>query len=632
MVSTIELPLLDANGHMAPVSQVLHPTTSHYERSLKSIYFFLERPERRLATFYHLLNFVLIVGSICLSILSTMDEYEEDTVIRGLIFYYEIALLIWFSIEYFFRVWACSFISKYKGIRGRIKFMKTFYMLVDAFVIISTLTTAILQVNNAYFTVLRITRFLQVFRILRMDRQRGDLQTIGRVVYQHRKELITCYFVGFIILFCGAYVIYICEKKTGNQSELEPGSAASNGTIDNMANGLYWAMITVTSVGYGDFSPNTYAGKMLGGLFALIGCAFFALPAGILGSGFALQVAKQKKQERYAKVRNPATIVIQNCWRNYVVRTEKYWLQGTWKKYLPLMPSKQKRPLFHHVLPGIRDFSKNQKVKDTYVSHGTDVLFKKSKPSRFLKRLNVARMRSSRTPASKSLDSSYTSPSPAMTKTPFSTSTLETISSPCKDTGVQITNNQSASQLHLEKLLQEHQDIMYSNGNQCDKNRLVASQLINRKFKGAIRFILRIKYWTAIKSFKNVRYPFVNVQDIMEKSAHRHSETLSYLKEINEQFVNFRREIRELHKEIEIMKIEKLREEERKLRELRMRSLTTAENVQVDELQTSDQAEESSRERVETESPDKLSPVDIMEEQLTIVSGASSYSVLNCTE
>ena len=311
----------------------------HYR---KHLYFFLERPESKQALIYHVTNLVLIVGSIVISILSTIQEFETDYTLNQLIFYYELLLLSWFSVEYIFRLWSSSYIGKYKGLIGKLRFMKSLYMLIDAFVIISTMTTAILHIKTAYFTILRITRFLQIFRILRLDRQRGDLRTMGRVVNKHRKELVTCYFVGFIILFGGTYIIYICEKFSPEE-----------GTIDNMANGLYWAMITVTSVGYGDISPKTWPGKLITGVFALVGCAFFALPAGILGSGFALQVAKQKKQKRYMKVRNPAAIVIQTCWRNHSVKEHKYQLQATWHFFFPQMTGT--RPDYYEMLPGIQE-------------------------------------------------------------------------------------------------------------------------------------------------------------------------------------------------------------------------------------------------------------------------------------
>jgi len=332
--------------------------------------------------------------------------------------------------------------------------MKTFYMMVDAFVIISTLTTALLQIKTAYFTILRITRFLQIFRILRLDRQRGDLHIMALVVNTHRKELVTCYFVGFIILFGGTYVVYLCEKLSTD----EP-------TIDNMANGLYWAMVTVTSVGYGDMSPNSWAGKMITGVFALIGCAFFALPAGILGSGFALQVAKQKKQKRYIKVRNPAAILIQTCWRNYVLTQSDHRYKASWLYFFPYI---------HLHKQGYYDIVSKDKCTAKHVKCLTiNELFK------------------------------------------------------------------------TDLLLYDKAQVRTRKKNIIPKGYELPplSKLIRQKYKSSVLFLLRIKFWKAVKVFKTTRYPFVNVQDILEKNALSHTETVMYLTQINETLAEFKVEL-----------------------------------------------------------------------------------------
>jgi len=485
----------------------LHEATTHteeqppqkqqkYEDIRKSVYYFLERPETKTAIIYHLLNLVLIVGSIITSILSTIKSYENNVTLIDLILYYELSLLSWFSVEYLLRVWSCSFLGKYKGLFGKLKFMKTLYMMIDAFVIVSTLTTAILSVKTAYFTILRITRFLQIFRILRLDRQRGDIRTMGKVVYKHRKELVTCYFVGFIILFGGTYLIYIIEKVSTDDS-----------TIDNMANGLYWAMITVTSVGYGDISPSTWAGKIITGVFALVGCAFFALPAGILGSGFALQVAKQKKQKRYIKVRNPAAIVIQTCWRNYAVTSKKYQLQSTWHYFFPQILGRDNNPALYQHLPGVRKIFNSEAFADALQMNKIDESAAKKLKNIFKKPKDQQR-------------STYTPRSQVG-------STLD------------VLRAERRSPSRLRK-------IATNSHKKTSSNEVNLSSLLNKQYKEAIRFVLKVKLFNAIKTFKNIRYPFVNVQDIMEKNALCHTETLSYLKHIQSSLGDFRREIRQI--------------------------------------------------------------------------------------
>ena len=69
--------------------------------------------------------------------------------------------------------------------------------------------------------------------------------------------------------------------------------------------------VTLTTVGYGDATPKTWPGKLTASFFAIMGISFFALPAGILGSGFALKVQQQQRQKHVARRRQPAASLIQ---------------------------------------------------------------------------------------------------------------------------------------------------------------------------------------------------------------------------------------------------------------------------------------------------------------------------------
>ncbi|XP_057292707.1 potassium voltage-gated channel subfamily KQT member 4-like [Hydractinia symbiolongicarpus] len=439
----------------------------------RRIFYFMERPDTTLAMLFNLLNLALIIGSVIISVLSTIQEYEDNKMLLKLTLYYELALLAWFSMEYMLRVWACSFLLKHKGFVGHIRFMMSFHMAIDAFVIISTLVSAILQIKTTYFSILRITRFIQIFRILRLDRPRGHLRTMGQLVYKHRRELVTCYFVGLIILFGGAYAVYMLEKMTDEEV-----------TINNMGNGLYWAIVTVASVGYGDIAPQSWQGKLTASIFVLVGCAFFALPSGILGSGLALQAAKQKKERRNMKIRNPAAIVIQRCWRNHSLKRNNCHLQASWYYFSHQL----KKPDFYKILPGI--ILKSDFLSPVYLSAEKDEIKSKRKDRK---------------------------------------------------------NGFDLPLTYYKKIVEEgekkhHQTEDYPKA--THKSSLL--HLISPKYKGAIRFITRVKFWNAIKVFKNIRYPFVTVQDIMEKSACSHLETMSHLNRIHDCLADFHAEIEEI--------------------------------------------------------------------------------------
>lgn len=522
---TEETPSLSSTQNSDTTSneiQIEGDEKTRYEKCQHRTFLFLEKPVKRYEIAYHITNLVFVFGSIVTGVLSTIDTFESDDsnnseAFHYFLFYYELFLLLWFSIEYVLRVWSCCVVKKYRGFYGRLRFMKSFYMAVDIFIIMSTIVTAILHVKSSYFTLLRTTRFLQVFRVLRVDRRKGDLGMMFRILYTHRKELLTCYFVGFIILFGGAYIVYILEK------------GHTEATITDMANGLYWALITVTSVGFGDISPVTWSGKITTGIFAIIGCAFFSLPAGILGSGFAIQVSKAKSQKKVFKIRNPAAIVIQTAWRNYAVRKnqeddEIY--EGTWKRYLPQITQTAQWPGYYDILPGIKP------ICNAHTFGACNVPFNQGQVM----------------PTWGRAFQKLTSIGSAITNVKY-----EAAPSPALSPKMARMFNWSSSTPASSR-----------RGSQTKDRKKSAISIRQEKYKSAIRFLLRIQFWTSIKSFKNQRYPFIEIRDIREKSTQWHIERMALLREIEKMSMEIRREIEELGKEMK-----KKEEDCRKRRQLR---------------------------------------------------------------
>ena len=569
-----------------------------YKTVKKSVYFLLERPSDRVAVVYHFVLLMLILGSLVVSVLATIEEMEHE--LEKVIFYYEMFLLFWFSVEFIARMWSCSYISRYQGSRGRLRFFLSVYMLIDVCVILSTITTFAMRINGSYFAILRVTRFMQVFRILRIDRQRGDFKTMGKVVKEHGKELITVYFVGFVIMFSATYIVYLVEKHTefmgagdpdptqtpANLGPAPSADAAKNTTsstqtsevtINNMANGLYWAVITVTSVGYGDFSPTTWTGKICCAIFALIGCAFFSLPAGILGSGFALQVAKQKKEKRFVKVRNPAAYLIQTMWRNYALRQERNNYEATWYYLLPMLcdsadfsSSTQQQTLdqlirneiekgtldLGEMFPPIfspersrahRSFYAQQKVNSSPQMESAPLLNNNNLLEGRVKRLGRIINRSGSDGIS-------------------SGKTIILSKDKLLKKGIHPSDNDDDDH-HLKpslfsngcetKLSMRHGSVDGDGTYTTDDKNEKIHQQIHTRYKIALRFVMKMRYWTAIKIFKSVRHPFVNMQDIMEKNALGHVEMLAHIKNMRDSFNVLHRELIELRYSLVELKEEK---------------------------------------------------------------------------
>ncbi|TMS04443.1 Potassium voltage-gated channel subfamily KQT member 5 [Larimichthys crocea] len=176
------------------------------------------------------------------------------------------------------------------------------------------------QGNIFATSALRSLRFLQILRMVRMDRRGGTWKLLGSVVYAHSKELVTAWYIGFLVLIFSSFLVYLVEKEF-------------NKDFATYADALWWGTITLTTIGYGDKTPQTWTGRLLSAGFALLGISFFALPAGILGSGFALKVQEQHRQKHFEKRRNPAASLIQCVWRSYAADENSVSI-ATWKPHL----------------------------------------------------------------------------------------------------------------------------------------------------------------------------------------------------------------------------------------------------------------------------------------------------------
>uniref|UniRef100_G3TXG4 Potassium voltage-gated channel subfamily Q member 2 n=1 Tax=Loxodonta africana TaxID=9785 RepID=G3TXG4_LOXAF len=234
----------------------------------------------------------------------------------------EIVTIVVFGVEYFVRIWAAGCCCRYRGWRGRLKFARKPFCVIDIMVLIASIAVlAAGSQGNVFATsALRSLRFLQILRMIRMDRRGGTWKLLGSVVYAHSKELVTAWYIGFLCLILASFLVYLAEK-------------GENDHFDTYADALWWGLITLTTIGYGDKYPQTWNGRLLAATFTLIGVSFFALPAGILGSGFALKVQEQHRQKHFEKRRNPAAGLIQSAWRFYATNLSRTDLHSTWQYY-----------------------------------------------------------------------------------------------------------------------------------------------------------------------------------------------------------------------------------------------------------------------------------------------------------
>uniref|UniRef100_A0A3Q4HW31 Potassium voltage-gated channel, KQT-like subfamily, member 2a n=1 Tax=Neolamprologus brichardi TaxID=32507 RepID=A0A3Q4HW31_NEOBR len=290
-----------------------------YRRLQNFLYNALERP-RGWAFIYHAYVFLLVFSCLILSVFATIEEFTQSS--ESALYILEIVTIVVFGVEYIVRIWAAGCCCRYRGWRGRLKFARKPFCVIDIMVLIASVSvlSAGSQGNVFATSAIRSLRFLQILRMLRMDRRGGTWKLLGSVVYAHSKELITAWYIGFLCLILASFLVYSVEKESNNE-------------FDTYADALWWGLITLTTIGYGDKVPKTWNGRLLAATFSLIGVAFFALPAGILGSGFALKVEEQHRQKHFEKRRNPAAGLIQAAWRFYATNLSRTDLVCTWDFY-----------------------------------------------------------------------------------------------------------------------------------------------------------------------------------------------------------------------------------------------------------------------------------------------------------
>uniref|UniRef100_A0A3Q3WQH6 Uncharacterized protein n=1 Tax=Mola mola TaxID=94237 RepID=A0A3Q3WQH6_MOLML len=290
-----------------------------YRRLQNFLYNVLERP-RGWAFVYHAYVFLLVFSCLVLSVFSTIREYEKSS--EDALYILEVVTIVVFGVEYMVRIWAAGCCCRYRGWRGRLKFARKPFCVIDIMVLIASISVLAAGTQGNVFatSAIRSLRFLQILRMIRMDRRGGTWKLLGSVVYAHSKELITAWYIGFLCLILASFLVYLAEKEDNKQFE-------------TYADALWWGLITLTTIGYGDKFPITWNGRLLAATFTLIGVSFFALPAGILGSGFALKVQEQHRQKHFEKRRNPAAGLIQAAWRVYATNLSRSDLTSTWDYY-----------------------------------------------------------------------------------------------------------------------------------------------------------------------------------------------------------------------------------------------------------------------------------------------------------
>jgi voltage-gated potassium channel len=243
----------------------------------KAVYAALEpsaRLQKGLSPTNKLLAVLIIVASLC-AILETERPLKAE---YGSIFEAaELVFAVAFLIEYALRLWSIAEADESVWL-ARLKFAMSPTGLLDLVVIVASLLPFI-TVNVA---ILRIVRLIRILRLAKLGRMSRAMANITKAVHARRYELaLTAGLAGFLMLI-GATALYLLE------GELQPDKFGS------IPRALWWSVITLTTIGYGDVYPVTTAGKLVASFVAIAGIGLIAMPTGILAAAFSDVMQGQK--------------------------------------------------------------------------------------------------------------------------------------------------------------------------------------------------------------------------------------------------------------------------------------------------------------------------------------------------
>lgn len=225
----------------------------------------------------------VLIALITLNVVAVMVEsmpgvYDTHKVLFD---HFEIFSVVFFTIEYLLRVWSSveNDNPRLKSpVKGRLRFMLTPLALIDLIVILPFYVSALVGVD------LRMLRALRLLRVFRLTRYAKSMNLLLQVLRDEGPIISAALFVLLMLISVAASITYLAEHKA------QPEAFAS------IPHALWWAVVTMTTIGYGDVVPVTLIGRICAAAIGIVSVGMVALPAGILASGFNEALHKRRKQ------------------------------------------------------------------------------------------------------------------------------------------------------------------------------------------------------------------------------------------------------------------------------------------------------------------------------------------------
>jgi voltage-gated potassium channel len=217
---------------------------------------------------FDLLLIVSILASVIVVFLDSVQHYNARY--GEILYFMEWVFTILFTVEYFFRIYCI----------GRpVKYMGSFFGIIDLMSILPTYISIFIPASR-YLSVIRILRVLRIFRILKLMLYIGEANLLLKAIAASRRKITVFLFSVLVMVSIFGSIMYLIEGE-------------ANG-FTSIPRSIYWAIVTITTVGYGDISPQTELGQTLAAIIMIIGYATIAIPTGIISSEYTTITQRKK--------------------------------------------------------------------------------------------------------------------------------------------------------------------------------------------------------------------------------------------------------------------------------------------------------------------------------------------------
>ncbi|MEQ1862022.1 MAG: ion transporter [Chthoniobacteraceae bacterium] len=260
----------DSDPNSSPASPIQKPAVGPFRERLWRIIFLSDTPAGRA---FDVALLWIIGASVLVVMLESVDSLraEHGATFRIL----EWVFTIVFTIEYALRLWV---------VRRPARYARTFFGVVDLLAILPSYLELFL-LGSHYLMMLRVLRLLRMFRVLKMAHHIGEAGVLLNALRASRTKISVFLFSVLALVSVEGTIMYLLEHGT-------------NEGFSNIPQAIYWAVVTITTVGYGDVSPITVPGKMMASLIMLTGFAIIAVPTGVVAAEMGRELARNRSARR----------------------------------------------------------------------------------------------------------------------------------------------------------------------------------------------------------------------------------------------------------------------------------------------------------------------------------------------